>query len=116
MRADAGLKGHRMAHEAADAAVPVEERVDIVEPVMRGGDRHDAATCTERREPVARLEMRHEGVHLIGRWRLMPADRHLLGGCGAKYAGGHADGAAVAAHDQNRLGLRLPERLRIHLA
>ena len=67
-----------MAHQAADAPVAVQERVNVVEPVMGRGDRQDAAAHPERLEAVAPLEMRHEGFDAVGRRRLVTADRDLM--------------------------------------
>ena len=66
MGADPGLLDHGVAHQAADAAVPVWEGVDVVEPVMRRRDRQDAAARPERRKAVALPEPRHEHRRLVG--------------------------------------------------
>jgi hypothetical protein len=102
MRADARLQRHRMTHQAADAAIPIQEWMDVIEAVMRRRDRHDAASGPEPREAIALLEMRHEGRDVSRRWRQMAADAHLLLGTRAKVARLHSLFAVVAAHHQHR--------------
>jgi hypothetical protein len=58
--ADAGLLRHRVGHEAAHATVAVDERVDVVEPMMSSSHRDDARRRSQVLEPVALLEVRHE--------------------------------------------------------
>jgi hypothetical protein len=78
VRADAGGKRHRMAHQAADTPVAVEKRVNVVEPVVRGGHCRDPRPHAQIREAVAPLEMRHEGLDPAARWRQVAADIDIL--------------------------------------
>jgi hypothetical protein len=90
LRADPGFECHRVAHEATDAPIPVQEGVDGFEAVMGCGDRHDPAAGAEPGKSVARLEMRHEGFHHRGRGRQVTADRNLLIFPSAEFPWGHA--------------------------
>jgi hypothetical protein len=104
MRANARLERHGMAHQAADAAVAVEKRVNVVKPVMGRGDRQDAAAHSERLEAVALFEMRHEGFDSCGRGRLVTPDRDLVILRRAKFSRDHAHPPPGPLDRQHRLG------------
>ncbi len=104
MRADAGLESHRVAHEAADAAVPIQEGMDVVEPVMRGGHRQDALAHAERREAVSPLEMLHESFDTLARRREVPSYRYLVICRRAEFPRHHAELRSVAADEQHGFG------------
>jgi hypothetical protein len=42
MRADVGGQRHRVAHESADAAVPVRKCMNVVQSMVGGGDGEDS--------------------------------------------------------------------------
>jgi len=60
MRTNPGLERHGMRHQSADATVAIDERMDVVQTMMRGRDGHDARRRAERRKAIALLEVVHE--------------------------------------------------------
>src|ERR1700754_3917486 len=103
MRADIGQLRHCVAHQAADAAVSVRKRMDVVEAVMGGGHGHDAARLFERREIIALFEILHEILYTAARWRNMAAHGYVVFVAGTPRAGLHEKFAIGTADGQHFL-------------
>ena len=72
MRTNSRAVRHRVAHQAAHAAVSIGKGMNVVEAMMGSTDRHDTARLTELFEPIAVLEIRHEtGDALAGWWNVV---------------------------------------------
>ena len=100
------LKHHGMAHQAADTAISVEERVNIVETMVRGGIHRDARADTYSFEPEALLKMLHEGEDAFRGRRRVATDADLVIDPIAEFARSHTDHALAGARSVEH-GVRL---------
>jgi len=76
--ADARGLTHGVRHQPAHTAVPVKERVDMVQSVMRRGNGKNFACGTTRETAVALGKVLHECRQAVRRWRQMPTYRHFF--------------------------------------
>src|SRR6266852_6014867 len=95
---------HGMTHQAADAAVPVGKRMDIVEAVMSGGDGHDTSRCLERLKRISLFEIAHEIVDTVARRRDMATDGNVTFGFRTPRARLHHELSVFAADTQHFFG------------
>jgi hypothetical protein len=93
---------HGMAHQAADAAIPVWERVDVVEAVMRCGDREDFSSRAQSVGRIPRGEAIHEGGDPVARRRDVSADLNVLFGAVSETSGLHLEGVMFALDQEHR--------------
>src|SRR5580765_2884619 len=80
MRSDAGLMGHRMAHQTTDPAIPIRKWVNVIQTMMGRWDGHDSASGPERREVIALLKIPHEVRHMLTGGRQVATDRVIVFG------------------------------------
>src|SRR5258708_22781005 len=78
MCSDAGLMGHRMAHQTAHSTVSIRKWVNVIQTVMSRWDGHDSAGRPEMREVIALLKISHEVRHTLAGGRQMTTDRVIV--------------------------------------
>ena len=89
MRADPGFESHRVAHQAANAAIAVRKGMDVVQAMVGRRDRDDLRGCAQCMEVVPLLEISHEGADTFTRWRQMTANGVVVLGPGSPFARRH---------------------------
>lgn len=114
MGADPRLLRHGMAHQSADPAIAIGERMDPVEPVVCRSHRQDALSLAHpdgshthpvfRLESKPRVEVRDEIGDPARRRRKMPANLDVVLVARAPLSRGHMIGPPSPAHSEHRLG------------
>jgi integrase len=103
VRADPCNERHCMAHQSAHASVAIGEGMNVVEPVVCRGHRHQPPGCAKGRQPIALRKMRHEVRNTSARRRLVPTDGNLVLRARTPFARDHHELAAGTSNAQHVL-------------